>query len=319
MKKISIVSSAFNEEQNILPLYQAVKEEMAKWADQYTYEHIILDNGSTDGTLAQLRQLAAQDTRLKVIANARNFGHIRSPYYGILQAQGDAVIYMASDLQDPPALISSFLEKWQQGFKVVLGQKQQSYESKIFFGMRKFYYWLLNLVNDSGADLVPNCTGFGLYDKCVVDQLRQLADPYPYLRGLVCELGYAKALVPFVQPARKSGITKNNFYTLYDNAMIGFTNHSKMPLRLAALCGFVLGAISFVLACVYLVLKLCFWDKFPMGTAPILLAVLLFAAVQLVFLGILGEYIGAILTQVLRRPLVVEKQRINFDEKRNQN
>ena len=313
-KKISVVSSAFNEQDNISQLCAAVKAEMAKWQDKYEYEQIILDNCSTDTTLEILRQLAAQDPHIKVIVNARNFGHIRSPYYGILQATGDAVIYMASDLQDPPELISEFITQWEKGFPVVLGQKAQSFESKLFFGVRKFYYWVLNLVNDSGAELVPNCTGFGLYDKTVVDELRKLNDPYPYLRGLVCELGYPKTLVPFVQPPRKSGLTKNNFYTLYDNAMIGFTNHSKVPLRLAALGGFVLGAVSFLLACVYLILKLCFWDKFPMGTAPILLAVLFFASVQLVFLGVLGEYIGAILTQVLRRPLVIEKERINFDK-----
>ncbi len=314
MKKISIVSSAFNEQDNILQLCASVKTEMEKWKEKYTYEQIILDNCSTDNTLEVLRGLAAQDPHIKVIVNARNFGHIRSPYYGILQATGDAVIYLASDLQDPPELISSFITQWEKGFWVVLGQKQQSFESKLFFGVRKFYYWLLNLVNDSGADLVPNCTGFGLYDKKVVDELRALNDPYPYLRGLVCELGYPKTLVPFVQPPRKSGLTKNNFYTLYDNAMIGFTNHSKVPLRLAALGGFMLGAVSFFLACVYLVLKLCFWDRFPLGTAPILLAVLFFASVQLVFLGVLGEYIGAILTQVLKRPLVIEKERINFDK-----
>ncbi|MBR4592015.1 MAG: glycosyltransferase family 2 protein, partial [Elusimicrobiaceae bacterium] len=288
-KKISIVSSAFNEAENVTPLYESVKAEMAKWADQYDYEQIVLDNCSTDNTLEILRRLAAQDPHLKVIANARNFGHIRSPYYGILQAQGDAVIYMASDLQDPPALISEFIPRWQQGFKVVLGQKKQSLENKLFFAVRKFYYWLLNLVNDSGAELVSNCTGFGLYDKEVVDELRRLGDPYPYLRGLVCELGYAKTMVPFVQPSRKGGFTKNNFYTLYDNAMIGFTNHSKVPLRLAALGGFVLGFFSFILACIYLIFKLLFWEKFPMGTAPILLGVLFFSSVQLVFLGILGE------------------------------
>ncbi len=309
---ISIVSSAFNEQENIPLLCEAVRTEMARWAGQYDYEQIIVDNASTDGTLNALREQAAKDPRVKVIANTRNFGHIRSPYYGILQARGAAVIYMASDLQDPPELISQFITYWQQGSPIVLAQKQQSQESKIFFFVRKLYYWLLNLVNDSGAELVPNCTGFGLFDKQVIDELRKLDDPYPYMRGLVCELGYAKTLVPFVQPARKRGFTKNNFYTLYDNAMIGFTNHSKVPLRLAAFGGFVLGALSFLLACIYLILKLCFWDRFPMGTAPILLAVLFFASVQLLFLGILGEYIGAILTQVLKRPLVIEKERINF-------
>ena len=208
MKKISIVSSAFNEQGNIPLLHEAVKEQMARWAGQYDYEQIILDNGSTDNTLNVLRELAAKDPHLKVIVNARNFGHIRSPYYGILQGSGDAVIYLASDLQDPPALIGSFIEQWQKGFKVVLGQKEQSVENKIFFGVRKLYYWLLNLVNDSGAQLVSNCTGFGLYDKEVIEQLRQLKDPYPYLRGLVCELGYPKALIRFTQPARHSGITK---------------------------------------------------------------------------------------------------------------
>lgn len=312
MKKISIVSSAFNEQGNIPLLCAAVRTEMAKWTDKYEYEQIILDNGSTDETLAVLREQAAQDKRIKVIVNVRNFGHIRSPYYGILQAQGDAVVYLASDMQDPPELIGEFLARWEQGSKVVFGQKQQSVENKLFFAVRKLYYWLLNLINDSGAELVANCTGFGLYDKEVVDQLRKLDDPYPYLRGLVCELGYCKSVVPFVQPARKTGITKNNFYTLYDNAMIGFTNYSKVPLRLATFSGFILGMISFLLACVYLVLKLCFWHKFPMGTAPLLLAVLFFASVQLMFLGLLGEYIGAILTQILHRPLVIEKERINF-------
>lgn len=311
-KKISIVSSAYNEQDNVWELYRRVKAQMAKHADKYEYEQIVLDNASKDNTLAELRKIAAQDKNFKVIANARNFGHIRSPYYGILQCHGDAVIYMASDLQDPPELIAEFLQKWEEGFKVVLGQKTQSKESPLFFFVRKTYYWLLNLVNDSGADLLTNCTGFGLFDQQVVTKMRELADPYPYLRGIVCELGYAKTTVPFTQPTRQRGLTKNNFYTLYDNAMIGFTNHSKVPLRLAALGGFGLGVVSLGLSFIYLILKLLLWDKFPMGTAPILLAVLFFASVQLFFLGILGEYIGAILTQVLKRPLVIEKERINF-------
>ena len=311
-KTISIISSAYNEEGNVCELYKQVKKQMDLFADKYDYEQIVLDNASTDNTLAELRNLAAQDPRFKVIVNARNFGHIRSPYYGILQCRGDAVIYLASDLQDPPSLIPQFIAKWEEGYKVVLAQKTKSKESWLFFAARRLYYWLLNLVNDSGAQLLSNCTGFGLYDKCVVDELRKLDEPYPYLRGLVCELGYSRALVPFVQPVRKRGITKNNFYTLYDNAMTGFTNHSRVPLRLAALGGFVLGMISFVLALVYLILKLLYWDNFPMGTAPILLAVLFFSSVQLFFIGIIGEYIGAILTQVLKRPLVIEKERINF-------
>jgi len=311
-KKISIISSAYNEQDNVRELYTRVKNEMAKHADKYDYEQIVLDNASTDNTLNELRKIASEDKNFKVIVNARNFGHIRSPYYGMLQCTGDAVIYLASDLQDPPELISDFLTKWEEGYKVVLAQKQQSKESILFFMVRKTYYRLLNLVNDSGAQLLPNCTGFGLFDKDVIVQLKQLNDPYPYIRGLVCEFGYSHATVPFTQPTRKRGLTKNNFYTLYDNAMLGFTNHSKMPLRLAAMGGFALGLVSLVLSIVYLLLKLFFWDRFPMGTAPILLGVLFFSSVQLFFLGILGEYIGAILTQVFHRPPVVEKERINF-------
>ncbi len=311
-KKISIVSSAYNEEDNVENLYEKVKEQMLKFSDKYDYEQIVLDNASTDGTAQKLREIAAKDKNFKVILNARNFGHIRSPYYGILQCTGDAIIYMASDLQDPPELIPEFIKKWEEGNKVVLAQKEKSQESFLFFTVRKFYYWLLNKANDSGADLLQNCTGFGLYDKEVVDEFRKIGDPYPYLRGLVCELGYQKTTVQFIQPKRKRGITKNNFYTLYDNAMIGFTNHSKMPLRLAAFLGFVLSALSLLLAFVYLILKLLYWDRFPMGTAPILIAVFFFSSMQLFFIGIIGEYLGAVLTQILHRPVVIEKERINF-------
>lgn len=311
-KKISIVSSAYNEQENVRELYTRVKTEMAKYADKYDYEQIVLDNGSTDQTLEELRQIAREDRNFKVIVNARNFGHIRSPYYGMMQCTGDAVIYMASDLQDPPELITQFLQKWEEGFKVVLAQKEKTEEGFVFATLRKLYYKLLGLLNDSGAELTNNCTGFGLFDKEVIDEIRRLNDPYPYIRGLVCELGYSKVLIPFTQPSRKRGITKNNFYTLYDNAMIGFTNHTKVPLRVAAMGGFILSIISFILGLTYLVLKLCYWERFPMGTAPLLLAVLFFGSVQLFFLGILGEYIGAIFTQVLKRPAVIEKERINF-------
>ena len=311
-KKISIVSSAYNEEGNIEILYKAVKEQMQKLADVYDYEQIVLDNASTDGTAQKLREIAAKDKNFKVIINARNFGHIRSPYYGLLQAQGDAVIYMVSDLQDPPELIPEFIKKWEEGNKIIVGQKTQSEESFLFFTVRKFYYWLLNKANDTGADLISNFTGFGLYDKEVVQEFRKIDDPYPYLRGLISELGYQRYIVSYKQPSRKRGITKNNFYTLYDMAMIGFTNHSKVPLRLAAFGGFLLSALSLLLAFIYLILKLLYWERFPMGTAPILIAVFFFSSMQLFFIGIIGEYLGAVLTQVLHRPLVIEKERINF-------
>lgn len=312
--KISVVSSAFNEEDNVETLCRRVREQCEKLGPEYEYEQIVLDNASTDGTLAKLKELAAGDKRIKIIANARNFGHIRSPYYGILQARGDAVIYLASDLQDPPELIAQFIQKWKEGNLVVLGRKTKSRESALFFLVRKAYYKLLSLLNDSGATLAENCTGFGLYDQAVVKRLRALDDPYPYLRGIVCELGYQKAFVDFTQPLRKRGLTKNNFYTLYDNAMVGFTNHTKVPLRLAAIGGFALGGVSLLLAAAYLVLKLLFWDRFPMGTAPILIAVFFFSSVQLFFIGIIGEYLGAVLTQTLKRPLVIEKERVNFDD-----
>ncbi len=311
-KKISIISSAFNEEENVQVLYEKVKEQMSKLADKYDYEHIILDNASTDGTAKKLREIAAKDKNFKVILNARNFGHIRSPYYGMLQAKGDAVISMVSDLQDPPELIPDFIKKWEEGNKIVVGQKNQAEESSLFFMVRKFYYWLLNKANDTGAELISNFTGFGIYDKEVIEELRKINDPYPYLRGLVSELGYQRDIITYKQPLRKRGITKNNFYTLYDMAMIGFTNHSKVPLRLAAFCGFALSALSLLLAFIYLVLKLLYWERFPMGTAPILIAVFFFSSMQLFFIGVIGEYLGAVLTQVLHRPLVIEKERINF-------
>ncbi len=311
-KKISIVSSAFNEDENVEVLYNKVKEQMAKLADKYDYEQIVLDNASTDSTAKKLREIAAKDKNFKVILNARNFGHIRSPYYGLLQASGDAVISIVSDLQDPPELIPEFIKKWEEGNKIVVGQKTKAEENCLFFTIRKFYYWLLNKANDTGAELISNFTGFGLYDKEVIQKFREINDPYPYLRGLVSELGYQRAIITYEQPLRKRGITKNNFYTLYDMAMVGFTNHSKVPLRLAAFCGFLLSALSLLLAFVYLVLKLLYWDHFPMGTAPILIAVFFFSSVQLFFIGIIGEYLGAVLTQILHRPLVIEKERINF-------
>lgn len=310
--KISVISSAYNEQDNVEDLYERVKAQFKLLGGKYNYEQIVVDNASTDGTLEKLKTIAAKDKNFKIIANARNFGHIRSPFYGILNSFGDAVIYLASDLQDPPELIPDFIQKWEEGNKIVLAQKTSSKESLIFFTLRKLYYKILGAVNDSGADLVQNCTGFGLYDKTVIDKFREINDPYPYMRGLICELGYKRALIEFQQPIRTRGLTKNNFYTLYDNAMIGFTNHSKVPLRIMTFLGFILAGISFVLGLAYLVIKLIWWYKFPAGTAPILIGLFFMGSLQLFFLGVLGEYIGMILTQVMKRPLVIEKERINF-------
>lgn len=313
MKKlISIVSSAFNEQDNIEELCTRIKQICETIQDNYDYELIILDNGSTDNTAQKLKELAAIDNHIKIIINTRNFGHIRSPYYGMLQAKGDIIVSIASDLQEPPELIIDFIKQWEQGYKVVLGQKNSSKENKIMFFIRSFYYKLLNLFNDSGTKLLEHCTGFGLYDKEVINKLKMMNEPYPYLRGLVCELGYELVCVQFCQNKRKKGKSKNNFYTLYDMAMLAFTNYSKIPLRIATMFGFILSILSFCLALFYLIFKLLFWYHLPAGIAPILISVFFFFSVQLFFIGVLGEYLNAILTQVQNRPLVIEKERINF-------
>ena len=254
--------------------------------------------------------IAARDKRVKIIVNSRNFGHIRSPYYGILQGSGDAVIYLASDLQDPPRMIPEFLRKWEEGYKVALGVKTQSKEPMLIFMIRTMYYDLVSRLSE--IELVKNATGFGLYDKRIIEILRQIDDPYPYARGLISEIGFDIAKIPFTQPTRKRGITKNNFYTLYDIAMLGITNHSKVPLRLATMLGFLMSAVSLLIAVGYFIAKLVLWQTFTVGVAPIIIGLFLVSSVQLFFIGIIGEYIGSIHTQVLKRPLVVEKERINF-------
>lgn len=312
MKKLlSIVSPCYNEQDNIEELCRQVSE-MMRGLPQYDYEHIIIDNASTDNTQVILRRLATEYPQIKVIFNARNFGHIRSPYHALLQASGDAAMFMASDLQDPPELIPQFLEKWEAGYKIVIGVKQASEESALFFTVRRLYYWVSGKLSE--VPLVKNFTGFGLYDRKVVEILRQIDDPYPYFRGLICDIGFERAEIPYVQPARKRGFTKNNFYTLYDIAMLGITNHSKVPLRLATFTGFCLAGLSLLIAMAYLVYKLVYWDSFQLGLAPLVIGMFFFSSVQLIFLGIVGEYVGAIHTQVLKRPLVVEKERINFDK-----
>jgi len=284
---------------------------MADALPQYTYELIIIDNCSADGTPGILREICAQDKRVKVIFNNRNFGHIRSGYHAIQQASGEAIVTMASDLEDPPEMIPEFVRKWENGFKIVLAQKTSSAEFFMMSMVRRLYYAIINRLSD--VPLVKNVTGFGIYDRRVIDDIRRIGDPYPYLRGLICDLGYQQCLIPFHKPARKRGFTKNNFYTLYDLAMLGITNHSKVPLRLAVFAGCGVGAISLVVAFAYLIYKLLFWDRFQAGAAPIVLGIFFLGAVQLFFIGILGEYIGAIHTQVLRRPPVIERERINFN------
>ena len=309
MKLISIVTPCFNEENNIRELYGKVKAIMTG-LENYRYEHIFIDNASTDRTVDILRESAQNDKNLKVIVNTRNFGHIRSPYHAILQTQGDAVISIVADLQDPPELIKEFVKKWESGFKIVVGVKKESRESKLFYTLRQLYY--STLVRLANVELIEQFTGFGLYDREVINILRDLKEPYPYFRGLIAEIGLSRTTVEYLQPARHRGITKNNFYTLLDIALLGLTSHSKVPLRLAVIVGFIAAVVSLAVALFYLVYKLLFWNSFTVGLAPLVVGIFFFSSVQLLFLGIVGEYVGSIHTYVQNRPLVVEKERINF-------
>jgi glycosyltransferase involved in cell wall biosynthesis len=311
MKFISVVTACYNEEDNIELIYNKVKEVFDN-LKSYTYEHIFIDNASTDRTALILKDIAGNDKKVKIIVNARNFGHIRSPNYGLQQAKGDAVVSIVADLQDPPHMIADFIKKWEEGYKIVIGVKTQSEESSIMFKIRTSFYGLINKLSE--VELIKNFTGFGLYDKQVIDILRNLNDPYPYFRGIIADIGFEVARIEYKQPARQRGITKNNFYTLYDMAMLGITNHSKVPLRLATMLGFSLSIISLLVAFGYAIYKLIFWKSFSLGIAPIVVGLFFFASVQLFFLGVLGEYIGSIHTQVLKRPLVIEKERMNFDD-----
>ena len=312
MKLISIVTPCYNEEENIELLSNKVSELFKGSLSNYDYEHIFIDNNSSDDTINILRKLAEDDHKIKVILNSRNFGHIRSPYHGIFQSTGEATVLLVSDLQDPPNLIVDFIKEWEKGYKVVVGVKTKSVENFLMFAIRKFYYRLIEKLSDT--EQIKNFTGFGLYDRSFINCIKTLNDPYPYLRGLITELGFEMKKIEYTQPIRKKGKTKNNFYTLYDMAMLGFVNHSKVPLRLATFIGLLVALVSIFVAIFYLVYKLIYWDIFQAGTVPMVIGIFFFASVQLIFIGIIGEYIGAIYTQVKQRPLVIEKERINFPE-----
>ncbi|HAH30725.1 MAG TPA: glycosyltransferase [Elusimicrobia bacterium] len=309
MKLISIVTHCFNEEGNVGPLYTRVREIFQKLGT-YRYEHIFIDNASTDGTQAALKKLAASDSNVKVILNTRNFGVVRSAYHGFLQAGGDAVIPIAADLQDPPELINDFLREWKKGSLVVLGIKNRSEEPGLMFAVRKLYYKIIGSLAE--IKINQNSTGFGLYDRKTLVELKKWEDPYPFFRGLVSELGFEPAKVEYSQPVRKRGVSTNNFYTLYDMGVHGLISHSKVPLRLAIFIGFFLAIVNLIVALGYFVYKLLYWNSFSMGIAPAVIGLFFFSSVQLIFLGILGEYIAAIYTQTRKRPLVIEKERINF-------
>lgn len=309
-KLISIVSGCYNEVGNVRELYERIKCVMAEFP-AYDWELVFADNFSTDGTREVIREMAKEDKRVKAIFNSRNFGHIRSPMNAFRQVKGDAVITMCSDLQDPPELIAGMIREWEKGFKVVLGVRDRTECGFVMEKIRRFYYALLKKASPD-EDLISGFTGYGLYDRQFMDAFNRFDDPYPYFRGMVSEIGFSRKELPFTQPKRKHGKTKNNFFTLYDMAMTGFVNHTKLPLRLAVFAGFFIGVCSLLVALIYFIYKLCNWDNFQVGMAPLVIGLFFFSAVQLIFIGILGEYIGAIYTQVKHKPLAIEEEKINF-------
>ncbi len=310
MKKISVLIATYNEEDNVCPLTEELVNIFNTQLTQYDYEIVFIDNHSRDKTRERLRALCAENPKVKAIFNAKNFGQIRSPVHGLKQTTGDCTIKMTADFQDPPAMIVDFVREWEKGAKIVLGIKNSSDENRLMYMIRGIYYKLLRKISD--IDHIEQFTGFGLYDRAFVQVVRDLHDPLPYLRGIVAELGFDYVKIPFNQPKRRSGKSKNNWYSLFDMAMVGITSYSKVPLRCATLLGGLLSGLSFLIGCVYLILKLIFWDRFLMGTAPMLIGMFFIGSVQLLFLGLLGEYILMINLRIMDRPLVVEEERINF-------
>lgn len=310
MKTVSIMVPTYNEEENVGLLYDAIIDEFKTNVKNYDYEIVFIDNCSKDKTREKLIELCKKDKKVKAIFNARNFGQLKSPYYGLLQTTGDCTIMMVADFQDPIEMIHKFIKDWEDGYKIVIGIKNKSKESKLFYFLRTCYYKLIKKI--SSTEQIEHFTGFGLYDKDFINVLRDLNDPMPYLRGIISEIGYDRKEINYEQPRRLHGKSKNNFFSLYDIGMLGITSYSKTAIRLATLLGFIIAGISFLVGLVYLVLKLLFWNIFLAGTIPIAIGVFFMGAVQLLFLGIIGEYILNINIRAMNRPLVVEERRINF-------
>ena len=309
MKTISIVTPCYNEEENVERLYEAVKA-IFQTLPQYAYEHIFIDNASLDKTVTILKRIAQKDKNVKVIVNVRNFGAVRSPYYGLLQARGDAAILLVADFQDPLHLIPEFIKKWEEGYKIVIGTKPKSKENVLMFHIRSLFYNIISKISET--KLIKNFTGFGLYDKEFLEVLRNLNESYPYFRGLIADLGYERYEFSYIQPKRERGKSNQRFYALYDLAMLGFVNHSKLPIRIASIFGFVLSFLSLMIAIGYLIYKLLFWDRFDVGVAPVVIGIFFIGGIQLFFLGIIGEYVGSIFTEIKKKPLVIEKERVNW-------
>jgi glycosyltransferase involved in cell wall biosynthesis len=311
MKKISVVVPCFNEEDNVEPLSEAIIENFKTKLTQYDYELVFIDNHSTDRTRQKLKEICAKNKKIKAIFNAKNFGQIRSPFHGLVQSTGDCSIIMCADFQDPPELIYDFVKAWEEGYRIVIGIKKTSQEHKLMYFLRSMYYKFIKKVSE--VEQIEHFTGFGLYDKAFIEVLRRLDDPVPYMRGIVAELGFERKEIMYEQPLRRAGKSKNNFFSLYDYAMVGITSYSKSLMRVATFIGSIVSILSFIVGLVYLILKLILWANFPLGTAPLMIGIFFIGSIQLFFIGIIGEYILSINSRVMKRPLVVEESRINFD------
>ena len=314
LKTVSILIPTYNEEENVIPLSEEIQKEFHIKLSGYDYEIVFIDNDSRDSTREKLREICKENKRIRAIFNAKNFGQFNSPYYGLQQTQGDCTILMCADFQDPVDMISRFVEEWEKGYKIVVAQKTSSKENRVMYFLRSCYYKIIKRFSD--VEQIEHFTGFGLYDRDFIEVLRNLKDPTPFLRGIVAELGFRRTSVTYEQQKRRAGKTSNNFMRLYDAAMLSVTSYTKIGLRLATFVGFAISMGSVAIALVYLVLKLLYWDSFVAGTAPILVGMFFLGAVQLIFMGIMGEYILSINQRVMNRPLVIEEERLNFpDEK----
>ena len=311
-KVISIMIPCYNEEENARPIYEAVRDELISSCPNYDYEILFIDNKSQDRTRGIIEDICARDKHVKAIFNCKNFGQFNSPYYGITQTSGDCTITICADFQDPVELIPRFVAEWEKGYKIVIGRKTRSQESKIMYFLRGCYYKLIRSM--SNVEMIEQFTGFGLYDKSFVETLRNLKDPTPFIRGIVAELGPERKEIEYEQPKRRAGKTHNNFMSLYDAAMLSFTSYTKAGMRIATFLGFIIAFLSFIVALGYLIAKLCMWNRFTAGYAPMMIAIFFMGGVQLAFLGFLGEYVMNMNTRLMNRPLVVEEKRINFDE-----
>lgn len=309
-KTVSILIPCYNEEENVGPMSEAVVELFETQLTQYDYELVFIDNDSHDRTREILREICSKNPKIKAIFNAKNFGQFNSPFYGILQTTGDCTISMVCDFQDPIDLIPQYLEEWENGYKIVIGIKTSSRESKLMYLLRSMYYKFIKKFSD--VEQIEHFTGSGLYDRSFVDVLRELKDPKPFMRGLVAELGFRRKEISYEQPKRRAGKTHNNFYTLYDAAMLSITSYTKIGLRLATFAGCISGGVSFLIALIYLVMKLIMWDQFQAGMAPILIGMFFLGSIQIFFIGFIGEYVLSINERVMNRPLVVEEERLNF-------